>query len=158
MCGKLMSMPFAVIAALHGHAVAGGACLALACDYRIMRKDRGYIYYNEIDLPAGLPRGLATIALAKLPPTIARDMCLLGRRFGGEEGVECGMIDKAVELEEVMPEAMKLAQQLGEKDGKTFGLIRYEVYRTAIDMFNEAPLTCELDGFKRLDAALNPKL
>ena len=50
---KILTAPFVTIAALNGHTYAGGALLALAHDYRIMRSDRGYFCLPSIDV--GIP-------------------------------------------------------------------------------------------------------
>jgi enoyl-CoA hydratase/carnithine racemase len=80
-------------------------------------------------------------------------MSFFGRKYNGPDALIAGMVDKTVPKDEVLGEAMKLAQELASKDGYTFGQIRQELYRTAIDTFNEAPCSFELDGFRNLLAA-----
>merc|ERR1712232_252083 len=45
---RLLNSSVPCVAALNGHAMAGGAMLAMACDFRVMREDRGYIGVNEL--------------------------------------------------------------------------------------------------------------
>jgi enoyl-CoA hydratase/carnithine racemase len=55
LCADLLEFPIPVIAAINGHAFAGGGVIALACDFRVMRNDRGWFCLNEIDVPLCFP-------------------------------------------------------------------------------------------------------
>eukprot|EP00820_Chromera_velia_P014263 Cvel_24535.t1-p1 / transcript=Cvel_24535.t1 / gene=Cvel_24535 / organism=Chromera_velia_CCMP2878 / gene_product=Probable enoyl-CoA hydratase, putative / transcript_product=Probable enoyl-CoA hydratase, putative / location=Cvel_scaffold2663:21894-24274(+) / protein_length=130 / sequence_SO=supercontig / SO=protein_coding / is_pseudo=false len=45
--GRLLGFPIPTVAAINGHAFAGGAMMALACDFRVMNKEKGFICVNE---------------------------------------------------------------------------------------------------------------
>ncbi|OWF50786.1 3-hydroxybutyryl-CoA dehydratase-like protein, mitochondrial [Mizuhopecten yessoensis] len=47
---RIMHFPLPTVAAINGHAFAGGAFLAMSHDYRVMRSDRGWISWNETHL------------------------------------------------------------------------------------------------------------
>ena len=58
---RLLTFPVVTVAAINGHAFAGGCLLAMSHDYRIMRTDRGFLCMNEIDLPSPLAPGMAAL-------------------------------------------------------------------------------------------------
>ena len=64
---RLLSYPMPVIAAVNGHAFAGGGMLALACDERVMREDRGYFCLPEVDINIPFLPGMSKLVQAKLP-------------------------------------------------------------------------------------------
>ena len=79
--GRLMNFKMPTVAAINGHAFAAGAFLTLACDYRVMRNDRGWCCFSEVDV--GVPIGAAEMAMAKdkLSASVCRDAVLTGKRY-----------------------------------------------------------------------------
>ena len=77
---RLLFFPVPTVAALNGHAFAGGCMLALAHDYRVMREDRGYLCLNEIELGMNLTPAMNALVLAKVDRHVLREVLLQGRR------------------------------------------------------------------------------
>ena len=127
---RIMSLGVITVAAVSGHAFAGGLLLALAADFRVMRADRGYACMNEIDMVAasavsGVQVKPGTIknadammmaALrAKVPQPLLSRMMLTGKRYGGEEAARVGLVDSCAQRDRVLPEAIDLAETLAAK-------------------------------------------
>jgi len=100
-----------VIAAVEGHAVAGGLELALWCDLRVAATDAVFgVYCRRWGVP--LIDG-GTIRLTRLiGHSHALDMILTGRPVSGEEAQRMGLANRLVEPGTALQEAVALAQQL----------------------------------------------
>lgn len=133
--GRLVNFPLPTIAAVNGHAFAAGALLALACDYRVMREDRGWFCLSEVDVGVPIDSSVMVMAQAKVTPQVLRDLVLLGKRFGGTESVHVGLADAACSEENLIPTAIELITALSTKERKIFASLKstlYASYATAL--------------------------
>lgn len=113
--GRLLVSPVPTVAALNGHAFAGGAVFATACDYRLMREDRGWLCFSEVDVGLAIPPPIIALIRAKLPATTVRDGVLAGKRFTADEAISAGFADGKAPESELMARAMELAGSLAGK-------------------------------------------
>ena len=119
MFARLMAFPVPTVAAMNGHAFAGGAMLALAHDLRVMRSDRGYFCLPEADLGLVLTPGMNAVVTAKLPKVTAHEAIVTGRRWDAAACVAAGIAHAAAPEAEVLPRALELARPLAGKDRAT---------------------------------------
>jgi enoyl-CoA hydratase len=100
-----------VIAAVEGHAVAGGLELAVWCDLRVAAEDAVFgVYCRRWGVP--LVDG-GTIRLTRLiGHSHALDLILTGRPVSGEEAQQIGLANRLVAPGEALNESLKLAEQL----------------------------------------------
>jgi len=100
-----------VIAAVEGHAVAGGLELAAWCDLRVAAEDAVFgVYCRRWGIP--LMDG-GTIRLARLlGHSFALDLILTGRGVSGEEALRMGLANRLVPKGRALPEAIALAREL----------------------------------------------
>lgn len=102
-----------VIAAIEGHAVAGGLELALWCDLRIASHDAVLGVFNR---RFGVP--LIDLGTVRLPRMIgqsrALDLILTGRPVSGDEALQMGLVNRLVEPGNALAAAMELARTLAE--------------------------------------------
>jgi enoyl-CoA hydratase len=100
-----------VLAAIEGHAVAGGLELALWCDLRVAARDAVFGVYNR---RFGVP--LIDLGTVRLPRMIgqgrALDLILTGRAVSGEEALQMGLVTRLVEPGKSLAVALELAHTL----------------------------------------------
>ncbi|MCP4757316.1 MAG: hypothetical protein GY866_41165 [Proteobacteria bacterium] len=108
---ELMDLPAFTIAAINGHAVGAGCAFPLACDMRVISKTAKLgMSFVKIGLHPGmgtthfLPR---LVGMAK-----AYELLLTGDMITGEEAARIGLVNYAVEPEQVMEKALELAEKI----------------------------------------------
>lgn len=103
-----------VIAAVEGHAVAGGLELAVWCDLRVAAEDAVFgVFCRRWSIP--LMDG-GTIRLARLiGHSHALDLILTGRGVSGEEALRMGLANRLVPRGRALPEAIALAREIASR-------------------------------------------
>ncbi|AWV48737.1 enoyl-CoA hydratase [Mycobacterium leprae Kyoto-2] len=125
---RLLTLPIPTAAAVVGHAFGAGAMLAMAHDFRVMRADRGYFCFPEVDIRIPFTPGMAALIQAKLAPQAATASMTTGRRFGGGEAARLGIVDNTAAEDAVTAVAVDLLHPLGGKDPGTLGVIKQTMF------------------------------
>lgn len=109
---RMLSHPQPIIVACSGHAVAKGAFLLLACDYRIGVEGAFQIGLNEVKI--GMTMHLVGIALARdrLTPAAFQRAVINAEMFGPQAAQAAGFLDQVVAPDQLMATAYAMAQQL----------------------------------------------
>lgn len=132
--GRVMTSGLVTVAALNGHTYAGGALLALAHDYRIMRRDRGYFCLPSVEIGIPFSPGMSALIAGKLPQPIAHDLVVSCRRIGGEEAERTGVVHRSGPGEAVVSIAVDIAHAYAGKDRGTLRTVKRRMYPEASDM------------------------
>lgn len=108
---SLLDLDIPTVGAINGPAIGAGLCLALMCDIRVAAADAPMgMTFVRIGLHPGM---LATALLSRsVSHTWAAELLYTGRIVTGAEALQMGMVNRAVEPEQVMPEATALAEQV----------------------------------------------
>ena len=112
---RLLQFPAPTVAAINGHVFAAGAMMALACDWRVMREDRGYFCLPEADIGLVFVPGMNALITGKLTPVAARETMLTGGRFGAAQCLEMGVVDAIAPEADVIDVAAGLVEPLAAK-------------------------------------------
>jgi enoyl-CoA hydratase len=136
-----------IVAALTGHAVAGGFELALACDIRIAAPG---IKLGLPEARIGMGANYGSVVLPKrLPMGIAMEMLLTGEYVSSEEAERWGLVNRVVPAGEVLPAAFALAERIAANAPLSVRRMKETAVKAA-----DLPLSTAL----RLDVGPNPYL
>jgi enoyl-CoA hydratase/carnithine racemase len=118
----LLDMP--TVACLVGHTFAGAAVMSTCFDFRLMREDRGFFCFSEVDVRVPFtPLMHEMIATLADYPTL-RELMLTGKRIAGPEALAMKVVS-AIYPGDVLPaKAMELAEFLAKKDRATYASIK----------------------------------
>lgn len=112
------------VACINGNAYAGGAILASACDFRVMRSDRGRFCFPEVNIK--IPFTQVSNAIVQLLPNkhALKHMLLTGVAYTGQECADLEIVDGIYPTDELQQAALELAATLASKDRSTYSRIR----------------------------------
>lgn len=116
MLRRVLRLDVFTVAAINGHAFAGGAMLATGHDVRIMREDRGYWCLPEVDLGLPLTPEMFEVLAAHLPRAALADASLTGRRYAGPEALAVGIVQEVASEGALLDRAIELATANVAKD------------------------------------------
>src|ERR1700722_1891499 len=120
--GRLLVFPAYTVAAINGHAFAGGALISCAFDYRVMREDRGYWCMNEAEIGLALDERLWSILTNRLPRATATVAATTARRFSGPDALAFGIVEAVAGENDVLANALVMAERMSTLDRATLGV------------------------------------
>lgn len=109
--------PVPVVAAMAGHAPAGGCVLALCCDYRIIGSSPDpakpfRIGLNETQVGLVAPEGIQRLLRRVVGAHRAERLLVAGELVTADHGLRYGMVDELVEIDDVVPRACAWLEQM----------------------------------------------
>jgi enoyl-CoA hydratase len=105
--------PKPVVAAVNGHAIAGGAVLAACADRRIMGRAAGRIGVTELLVGVPFPALAFEIVRFSVPAHYLAEVTFSGGTYEAGAAIERGFIDEVAEPSELLEDACGIAQELG---------------------------------------------
>jgi len=132
LCARLLTFPLPTVAAINGHAFAGGAFLAFSHDYRVMNSDRGWLSVNEVHLPSRIPFFLLDILRYKIPKGVLQtEVITMGKRFTATQALDAGLVQRTTKPDQLIQEAKELLRSslsLGGFDRDAMGWMKRDLY------------------------------
>ncbi len=123
LCLQLYSHPAPTIAALNGHALAGGCILASCCDFRVARSG-ARIGLTDLNLDLPVPHACQRIIEQLLGYTASRNLFYQGLGYSAEEALGIGWLDRVVEPPQLGAAVEELAAGLARQSGRAFRIAK----------------------------------
>ncbi len=117
---RVVVYPAPTVAALAGHAIAGGCLIALACDRRVMASWGARLGLSEINLGIPVPAGAVLMLGSRYPARTVEQLVLEGDGFSGERALDSGLVERLAEPEAVPAEACHVAGHLASRPPGAF--------------------------------------
>ena len=130
---RFLTLPVPTVAAVSGHAFGAGAMLAMAHDWRLMRSERGYVCFPEVDIKIPFTPGMAALIQAKLTPQAALLAMSTGQRFDAATALAAGLVEGTAPGEDLLATSVARVEPLIGKDPATLGAIKATMFSGAVD-------------------------
>jgi len=125
---RILTFSLPTLAAVNGHTFGAGAMFAIAHDYRLMRQDRGYYCFPEVDINIPFTPGMAALIQAKLSPQTAMTAMTTGHRYNATDALDAGLVDGTAAESELVTAAIDRLTPIAGKDRGTLGAIKTTMY------------------------------
>jgi enoyl-CoA hydratase/carnithine racemase len=112
---RLATCPMSTVAAINGHAVAGGAIMACAFDFRFMQSGRGFFCFPEGDLGIPFLPGMNALLRKAIPRYMVETLQYTGARLTAEQCAEHHIVRQACDPEKLLDTALDFARGLNKR-------------------------------------------
>ena len=129
----LFELSLPVVAAVNGHAIAGGCILAQACDYRLMAEGTGKIGIPELLVGVPLPPVPFEIVRFAVPQQHLQKLAESGATYLPDDALRHGLIDEIVAPEKLLERAMEVATNLSRIPPDVFAITKLQIRQPCMD-------------------------
>jgi enoyl-CoA hydratase len=133
----VLACPLPTVAAINGHAIAGGCVLALMCDARIAAAGGSRIGLNEAQLGIGLPAIVVEPLRHRVSPSSLVRVALDGTLFSPDDAQRAGLVDEVVSPDRLEPRAVERAKELA-KHPAAYAQIKRALLRPILETIDRA--------------------
>ena len=113
-----------IVAAVNGHAIAGGCVLTCACDYRVGVNTHLTIGVTELLVGVPYPAIALEIVRHAAAPQFLQQIVYSGKTYATEEAVKVGLLDESVPNDQLLERAMAVAKQLASVPLQAFAITK----------------------------------
>jgi enoyl-CoA hydratase len=138
MLETLFVYPKPVVAALNGHAIAGGCVVACATDHRVMAGDSGRVGVPELRVGVPFPSAALEIMRFALAPVHFREIMYRGAVLDPSRARDWGLIDEIVAAERLMDHAVASAADLASVSPSAFALTKTQIRAPFVERMKAA--------------------
>ena len=134
----LFALPKPVVAAVNGHAIAGGCVMACAADYRMMAREPGRIGIPE--LLVGVPFPVVPLEIMRFaaPPQHLQSLVYRGATLSADSALQHGLVDAVVDPESLVDEAVAIAERFAALPSAAFALTKQQLREPSLTRIRNA--------------------
>jgi enoyl-CoA hydratase len=135
---RLFELPLPVVAAVNGHAVAGGCVLAIQADVRLMTERSCFFGLNEVVLGIGLPAVVVETLRCQVPASSLLPVALEGRLFGPADALRLGLVHELVAPDALEARALARAEELASLPATAARQVKAALRRPVVEAIRAA--------------------
>ena len=132
-CERLVSFPRPLVAAINGHALAGGWVFACACDYRVMAAGNGRLGVPELQVGVAFPPIALETVRQRTPAHLVDCMIFAGRTFTAEEAEHERLVEEVVPAGVLLSRAVQVAESMARIPPEAFRLTKEQLRRPTLE-------------------------
>ena len=130
--------PKPVVAAVNGHAIAGGCVLACCADRRLMAREAGRIGVTEILVGVPFPALALEVVRFSVPPRYLPEFTLSGATYATDEALQRGWVDEIAEAGELLEDAIAVARELSLLSPAAFAQTKFQIRQPATERLTKS--------------------
>ena len=130
---RVLRFPGRTVAAINGHAIAGGAILACACDLRVAARGDYRVGVSEVALGIGLPRVALEVLRRALPERTLEEVVLGGNLYSPEQAKDMGLLHDLVSGDVLQAIAHERAARFAHAPFTTLRQVKHELVAPTVE-------------------------
>ncbi|MEM7349349.1 MAG: enoyl-CoA hydratase/isomerase family protein [Acidobacteriota bacterium] len=130
---RLFTLSMPAVAAVNGHAIAGGCILAAACDRRVMARGRGKIGVSELRVGVPFPADALETLRFLLPDRTVQKLVYSGRTLDADAAHAIGLVEDVATADEVLDRAVDAALDLSSLSGDAFAVTKQHIRSATVE-------------------------
>jgi enoyl-CoA hydratase len=134
---RLFSYPRPTVAAINGHAYAGGLITVLCCNFRIAVESGTRLSLNEVAIGLAMPSLFTEIIRSAVGTTSAAKATLSGKVYSGEEALSLGLVDSLTSRDGLLKEAIVVAKRLAPDCNTAYAFSKVALQAPALKRIRE---------------------
>jgi len=131
--GTLYAWPKPLVAAVNGHAIAGGLILALCADWRVAADVAMQVSLAEVRVGVTFPVAPLEVARGELAPSLARRLILLGEALDAHGAEKLGVLDELVPAGDLLAQAIEQARRHASLPPRTFAITKGQLRSQSLE-------------------------
>ncbi len=141
----IFNFPKPVVAAINGHAIAGGCILACCADHRLMAKDGGRMGVTEILVGVPFPPLAFEVMRSVTAPQYLAEAILTGVTVTTDEAMTRGWVNELVAREDILPRAVAAAEKLAAVSPAAFAMGKRQLHQPATERMAASGVALEAE-------------